>query len=66
MADSNILSAFVYEVGIMFNDNTPGDRYVEVTYVAHGCKASPDEVISQMDGVNSFKRERLTSSKIKV
>ena len=56
MADSNILSDFVYEVGIMFNDDTPGDRYVEVTYVAHGCKASPDEVISQMDGVNSFKQ----------
>jgi len=57
VCEDNIHTDFVYEVGIMFQEDQyeTADRYVEITYVAHVVQAGMDKVMEQMDNVRSIK-----------
>ena len=48
----NIIGDFVYEVGIMFNEERyeSGERYVEITYVAHA-----NTLVSSIDDIRGLK-----------
>lgn len=46
----NIVGDFVYEVGIMFNEDAAGERYVEITYVAHA-----NTLLSSIDDIQGVK-----------